>query len=201
TLCRSVRVCARSPAQKAILSCVQWRGWGRKGRARLKEDGLSGLTLAADGGMVLPLEGIDLTLVIVVMAVALLALAVAVLLVREFLAAQQGTERMRNIAVAVQEGAGAHVKRQFRSLVIFVVVTPLLLLLLPPDDLPITIGISVFFALGALLSAATGFIGMLRAVRGNIRVAAAASVGDDASIRTAIPIACRSGGVAGMVTV
>src|SRR5699024_6473061 len=201
TLCRSVRVCARSPAQKAILSCVQWRGWGRKGRARLKEDGLSGLTLAADGGMALPLEGIDLTLVIVVMAVALLALAVAGMLVREVLAAQQGTERMRNIAVAVQEGAGASLERQFRTLVIFGVVIPLLLLLLPADDLSISIGRSVFFALGALLSAATGFIGMWLAVRGNIRVAAAARGGDDASNRTAMRIAFRTGGVAGMITV
>ena len=162
---------------------------------------MSGLTLAADGGMALPLEGIDLTLVIVVMAVALLALAVAGMLVREVLAAQQGTERMRNIAVAVQEGAGAYLKRQFRTLVIFVVVIPLLLLLLPADDLSISIGRSVFFALGALLSAATGFIGMWLAVRGNIRVAAAARGGDDASNRTAMRIAFRTGGVAGMITV
>src|SRR5699024_8974151 len=157
--------------------------------------------LAADGGMALPLEGIDLTLVIVVMAVALLALAVAGMLVREVLAAQQGTERMRNIAVAGQEGAGGYRKRQFRTLVIFVVVIPLLLLLLPADDLWISIGRSVFFAVGALLSAATGFIGRWLAVRGNIRVAAAARGGDDASNRTAMRIAFRTGGVAGMITV
>src|SRR5699024_1113128 len=151
--------------------------------------------------MALPLEGIDLTLVIVVMAVALLALAVAGMLVREVLAAQQGTERMRNIAVAGQEGAGGYRKRQFRTLVIFVVVIPLLLLLLPADDLWISIGRSVFFAVGALLSAATGFIGRWLAVRGNIRVAAAARGGDDASNRTAMRIAFRTGGVAGMITV
>ena len=52
--------------------------------------------------MALALEGRDLTLVIVVMVVALLALAVAGMLVRGVLAAGQGTERMRNIAVAVQ---------------------------------------------------------------------------------------------------
>ena len=162
---------------------------------------MSGLTLAADGGMALPLEGLDLTLVIIVMAVALLALAVAGMLVREVLAAQQGTERMSNIAVAVQEGAAAYLKRQFRTLAVFVVVIPLLLFLLPPDDLAVSIGRSVFFALGALLSAATGFIGMWLAVRGNVRVAAAARGGDDAANHTAMRIAFRTGGVAGMITV
>ncbi len=162
---------------------------------------MSGLNLAAESGMVLALEGRDLTLVIIVMVVALLALAVAGMLVREVLAAGQGTERMRNIAVAVQEGAGAYLKRQFRTLVVFIVVIPLLLLLLHADTWAIAIGRSVFFALGALLSAATGFIGMWLAVRGNVRVAAAARGGGESDSRTAMRIAFRTGGVAGMITV
>lgn len=151
--------------------------------------------------MALALEGRDLTLVILVMVVALLALAVAGMLVREVLAAGQGTERMRNIAVAVQEGAAAYLKRQFRTLAVFVVAIPLLLLLLPADTWAIAIGRSVFFALGALLSAATGFIGMWLAVRGNVRVAAAARGGTESDNHTAMRIAFRTGGVAGMITV
>ncbi|MFC9088154.1 sodium-translocating pyrophosphatase [Nocardiopsis dassonvillei] len=151
--------------------------------------------------MALSLAGTDFTLVIIVMVVALLALAVAGVLVREVLAAGQGTERMRGIALAVQEGAAAYLKRQFRTLAVFVVLIPFLLLLLPADSWAIAIGRSVFFALGALLSAATGFIGMWLAVRGNVRVAAAARGGDDASNRTAMRIAFRTGGVAGMITV
>ncbi len=162
---------------------------------------MSGLNLAAEGGMALSLAGTDFTLVIIVMVVALLALAVAGVLVREVLAAGQGTERMQGIALAVQEGAAAYLKRQFRTLAVFVVLIPLLLLLLPADSWAIAIGRSVFFALGALLSAATGFIGMWLAVRGNVRVAAAARGGDDASNRTAMRIAFRTGGVAGMITV
>ncbi|WP_306369590.1 sodium-translocating pyrophosphatase [Nocardiopsis sp. CC223A] len=162
---------------------------------------MSGLNLAAQSGTALELQGIDFTLVIVVMAVALLALAVAGMLVREVLAAGQGTERMRNIAVAVQEGAGAYLRRQFRTLAVFVVVIPLLLLLLPADSWAISIGRSAFFALGALLSAATGFIGMWLAVRGNVRVAAAARGGTTADSHTAMRIAFRTGGVAGMITV
>ncbi|WP_017590133.1 sodium-translocating pyrophosphatase [Nocardiopsis ganjiahuensis] len=151
--------------------------------------------------MALALEGRDLTLVIIVMVVALLALAVAGMLVREVLAAGQGTERMRNIAVAVQEGAAAYLKRQFRTLAVFVVAIPLLLLLLPADSWAIAIGRSVFFALGALLSAATGFIGMWLAVRGNVRVAAAARGGTEGDNHNAMRIAFRTGGVAGMITV
>ncbi|CAL9495765.1 K(+)-insensitive pyrophosphate-energized proton pump [Nocardiopsis dassonvillei] len=162
---------------------------------------MSGLNLAAPSGTALELQGIDLTLIIVVMAVALLALAVAGMLVREVLAAGQGTERMRNIAVAVQEGAGAYLRRQFRTLAVFVVIIPLLLLLLPADSWDIRIGRSLFFALGAVLSAATGFIGMWLAVRGNVRVAAAARGGTADDSRTAMRIAFRTGGVAGMITV
>ncbi|MFV2199011.1 sodium-translocating pyrophosphatase [Nocardiopsis sp. LOL_012] len=162
---------------------------------------MSGLNIAAEGGTALVLESVDFTLVVTVMVVALLALAVAGMLVREVLAAGQGTERMRTIAVAVQEGAAAYLKRQFRTLAVFVVVIPLLLLLLPAESWGIAVGRSLFFAFGALLSAATGFIGMWLAVRGNVRVAAAARTGDADAGRTAMRIAFRTGGVAGMITV
>ena len=75
--------------------------------------------------------GSNLTWVIVVAVVALLALAVAGVLVREVLAASQGTERMQEIAQAVQEGAAAYLRRQFRTLGVFVVVIFFVLLLLP----------------------------------------------------------------------
>ncbi|WP_372453519.1 sodium-translocating pyrophosphatase [Acrocarpospora catenulata] len=133
-----------------------------------------------------------------VAAVAMIALAVAGGLVREVLAAPQGTERMQNIARAVQQGAAAYLTRQFRTLAIFVVLIPFLLLLLPAESTGVAIGRSVFFVVGALFSALTGFIGMWLAVRGNVRVAAAAR---DAGEKTAMRIAFRTGGVAGMFTV
>ncbi|GAA2212819.1 sodium-translocating pyrophosphatase [Nonomuraea monospora] len=153
--------------------------------------------LASEPASNLALSGNNLTIVIVVAAVALIALAVAGGLVREVLAAGQGTERMQNIARAVQEGAAAYLTRQFRTLAIFVVVIPFLLLLLPAET-DVRIGRSIFFVVGAVFSALTGFMGMWLAVRGNVRVAAAAREGGE---KRAMRIAFRTGGVAGMFTV
>ena len=164
---------------------------------------MSGPYLAAVDDAAVALNGGHLTIVIVVAAVALIALAVAGGLVREVLAAGQGTERMQNIARAVQEGAGAYLARQFRTLLIFVVVIPFVLLLLPAESTGVQIGRSIFFVVGAAFSALTGFMGMWLAVRGNLRVAAAArgTEGGADPERAAMRIAFRTGGVAGMFTV
>ncbi|MEU7862834.1 sodium-translocating pyrophosphatase [Nonomuraea sp. NPDC049141] len=153
--------------------------------------------LAAEPASNLALSGNNLTIVIVVAAVALIALAVAGGLVREVLSADAGTERMQDIARAVQEGAAAYLARQFRTLAVFVVVIPFLLLLLPGET-DVRIGRSIFFVVGAVFSALTGFMGMWLAVRGNVRVAAAAR---DSGEKRAMRIAFRTGGVAGMFTV
>ncbi|MCO6007116.1 sodium-translocating pyrophosphatase [Actinoallomurus purpureus] len=159
---------------------------------------MSGLSLPAQAGAEVSLGGSDLSLVVVVGVIALLALAVAGVLVREVLAADQGTEKMQDIARAVQEGASAYLKRQFRTVGIFVVLIPFLLLLLPAESTGVKIGRSVFFVIGALFSGITGFTGMWLAVRGNVRVAAAAR---ESGEKIAMRIAFRTGGVAGMFTV
>jgi K(+)-stimulated pyrophosphate-energized sodium pump len=142
--------------------------------------------------------GSNLTWVIIVGVVALCALGVAGLLVREVLAASQGTPKMREISLAVQEGAAAYLKRQFRTLGIFVVAIFFVLLVLPADGDGVRLGRSIFFLVGALFSATTGFTGMSLCVRGNVRVAAAAK---ESGERSAMRIAFRTGGVAGMFTV
>ncbi|GAA2377732.1 sodium-translocating pyrophosphatase [Nonomuraea africana] len=158
---------------------------------------MSRLYLAAEPASALSLSGSNLTIVVVVAAVALIALAVAGGLVREVLAADQGTERMQNIARAVQEGAAAYLTRQFRTLAIFVVLIPIVLWFLPGTT-DVKIGRSLFFVVGAGFSALTGFMGMWLAVRGNVRVAAAARTSGE---KKAMRIAFRTGGVAGMFTV
>src|SRR5690348_12178549 len=143
-------------------------------------------------------SGSNLTWVIIVAVVALLALGVAGVLVREVLAAGQGTQRMQEIARAVQEGAAAYLRRQFRTLGIFVVIIFFVLLVLPADGASVQWGRSIFFLVGALFSAVTGFVGMTLTTRGNVRVAAAAR---ESGERQATRIAFRTGGVAGMFTV
>ena len=153
--------------------------------------------LAAGGGAV-GVTGSNLTLVVVVAVVALLALAVAGVLVREVLAADQGTVKMQEISRAVQEGAAAYLRRQFRTLGVFVVLIFFVLLLLPADSADVRWGRSAFFVVGALFSGLTGFTGMSLCVRGNVRVAAAARENGE---NKAMRIAFRTGGVAGMFTV
>jgi len=154
----------------------------------------------AAGGEAVSVSGGNLTLVVAVAVVALLALAVAGWLVREVLAASQGTEKMQEIARAIQEGAGAYLRRQFKTLGVFVVIIFFVLLLLPAETAGIRWGRSAFFLVGALFSGLTGFVGMSLTTRGNVRVAAAARAADGGE-RRAMRIAFRTGGVAGMFTV
>jgi K(+)-stimulated pyrophosphate-energized sodium pump len=154
-------------------------------------------TLAQAGGTP-TVSGANLTWVAVVAVVALMALAVAGWLVRDVLAASQGTPKMQEIARSIQEGAAAYLRRQFKTLSVFVVLIFFVLLLLPAASESIRWGRSIFFLIGALFSAVTGFTGMSLAVRGNVRVAAAAK---ESGERSAMRIAFRTGGVAGMFTV
>ena len=147
----------------------------------------------------LELAASDRIVVGVVAAVALAALAIGFVLLREVLAAGQGTEKMQEISRAVQEGAAAYLNRQFRTLAIFVVVVFVLLFALPADDIGERIGRSIFFVIGAVFSATIGYLGMWLATRANVRVAAAAC--EEGGREKATRIAFRTGGVVGMFTV
>jgi K(+)-stimulated pyrophosphate-energized sodium pump len=146
------------------------------------------------------LSGGDMALVAVVLVISLAALGFAAYLVKAVMAADQGTTKMRDIARAVQEGAAAYLRRQFRTLGVFAVIVFLLLLVLPVAEggIGTRIGRALFFLIGASFSASVGFIGMTLATRGNVRVAAAANAG---GYRPAFRIAYRTGGVVGMITV
>jgi len=147
----------------------------------------------------LELAASDRIVVGVVAVVALAALAIGFVLLREVLAAGQGTAKMQEIGRAVQEGATAYLNRQFRTLSIFVVIVFVLLFALPADDIGERIGRSIFFVIGAVFSATIGYLGMWLATRANIRVAAAAR--EEGGRDKATRIAFRTGGVVGMFTV
>jgi K(+)-stimulated pyrophosphate-energized sodium pump len=142
-------------------------------------------------------------------AVAVLAICVGLVLVRGVLAADEGTPTMREIAKAIQEGAMAYLRRQFRTIGIILVPVAALVfatsteVLKPDGSTALSFGASgafrtMAFVAGAVLSGLTGFIGMSLAVRGNVRTAAAARSG---SLPGALKVAFRTGGVAGMFTV
>ena len=147
---------------------------------------------------VVDLAGSNLVLVVIVALIAVFALGLAWMFRTEVLAADEGTDNMKNIAHAVQEGANAYLTRQFRTLGIFAAVAFVALLALPADDMMVRIGRSVFFLVGAGFSAAVGYLGMGLAVKANLRVAAAANdVGRDPAMK----IGFRTGAMVGMLTV
>ena len=152
--------------------------------------------IPAAGGVVL--DGLNLTLVLVVLVISLIALVMGALFRGQVLAADPGTPKMQEIGAAVQEGAQAYLQRQFKTLGGFVVLVFVLLFLLPAPDMGVKVGRSIFFVVGAVFSAAIGYLGMNLAVRANVRVASAARQGDrEGGMR----IAFRTGGTVGMATV
>jgi K(+)-stimulated pyrophosphate-energized sodium pump len=164
---------------------------------------MPGLSPAVDvraaGTAAVSLTGSNLTLAVAVAVIAVIALVMSAYFRRQVLEAGEGTEKMKEIAAAVQEGAAAYLNRQFRTLSVFVVLVFLLLLALPADTGGVRIGRSLFFLVGALFSASIGYLGMSTAVKANVRVAAAAREvgGRDAGMK----VAFRTGGVVGMATV
>jgi K(+)-stimulated pyrophosphate-energized sodium pump len=142
-------------------------------------------------------------------ATALLALAVGFVLMKDVLAADEGTPKMIEIAQAIQEGALAYLRRQFRTIAVILIPMAVVVFLSstavkrPDGSMALSFVQSggyrtLAFLAGCALSGLTGFVGMSLAVRGNVRTAAAARTG---SLPAALKVAFRTGGVAGMFTV
>ncbi|TDD00413.1 sodium-translocating pyrophosphatase [Saccharopolyspora terrae] len=179
----------------SLLTPVQ-HGWAQ-GAAPPSSQTRMDLAQQATG---IELAGVDYAVVGAVMVIALAALAFGYVLIKEVLAAGQGTAKMQDIAKGVQEGASAYLNRQFRTLAIFAVVVFLVLFALPAETIGERIGRSVFFLFGAAFSAAIGYLGMWLSTRANVRVAAAAREPGEGREK-AMRVAFRTGGVVGMMTV
>ncbi len=163
------------------------------------EGGWQDFTLRGGEWLVLALSG----------AASLLAIAVGFYLAKSVLAEDEGTPKMKEIATAIQVGAMAYLKRQFRTIgmilipvAIIVFVTSVSIERKDGTEALSFIASGIFrtlaFLLGCVASGLTGYIGMTLATRGNVRTAAAARRG---SMREALGVAFRTGGVAGMFTV
>ena len=129
------------------------------------------------------------TLIMVIIFCGLLGVAYGIWASKSVMDADPGNERMREIAGAIQEGAGAYLKRQYATIAIVgVIIFLLVAYLLDPI-------VAVGFAIGAILSGIAGFVGMLISVRANVRTAQAAS--EDLS--KGLSIAFKAGSVTGML--
>jgi K(+)-stimulated pyrophosphate-energized sodium pump len=168
------------------------------------------LLLAAEGGyQQFTLNGGEWLVLGLSGAAAILAILTGFALMRGVLAADQGTPKMIEIATAIQEGAWAYLKRQFRTVAVILVPLAVIVFVtstsvLKPDETEalsfVESGLfrTLAFIAGCFMSGLTGYIGMTLATRGNVRTAAAAKRN---SLPDALKVAFRTGGIAGMFTV
>ena len=122
---------------------------------------------------------------------ALIAILFSIVLIQNITRHDAGTERMKEIAKAIQEGSAAYLNRQYKTLIPIVVLLTVILFFF------INFATAASFVFGVILSALAGYIGMNISVKTNSRVAHAANKG----LKQALSLAFKGGTVTGMIVV
>lgn len=131
-----------------------------------------------------------------VLGTAVAGLLYAGMLMMQVLQEDQGSPEMQRISAAIRVGANAYLNRQFRAIV-FLILLLTAALYFTAGEKHVAIGRACAFLMGSIFSGTVGLVGMNLAVRGNVRVAAAAN---KKSFSQALKIAYRTGTITGMLT-
>ena len=179
----------------------------RQGGAGLVQDDAGGVgepqkgPRVSESGIPLPqFGGVESALLWLVFAAGGCALVYGWWLIRRVLQRSPGPAAMQAVAAAIQEGAEAYLRRQFRTMSLFILLITVALYVLyrPIYSNPLlAVGVALAFLGGCLASYGAGFVGMNLAVRGNVRTAFAATRG----FKDAFEAAFQAGTVSGMFTV
>ncbi|MDG1417474.1 MAG: sodium-translocating pyrophosphatase [Maricaulis sp.] len=131
-----------------------------------------------------------MNMLMLAIAAAALAIIYGVVQAQRLMKEDAGSDKMQEIASAIQEGANAYLNRQYTTIAMVGAAVAILIALIPAFGLLVAVG----FVIGAVLSGAAGFAGMLISVRANVRTTQAASK----SLSGGLDIAFRSGAITGM---
>ncbi|MGC8766232.1 MAG: sodium-translocating pyrophosphatase [Brevinematia bacterium] len=154
-----------------------------------------------EGNIVLPsFSQIEWSILFFVLASAIIALVYGIFLVRYVLRVKVDDKKMLEVSSAIEEGAMAYLRRQFSTMIWFIIGLMVILFIVYKnvyEDIRLPLGITIAFLMGVFASYGAGFVGMWLSVKANVRTAYTALT---KSFSDALKVSFRAGAVSGMFT-